>query len=182
MKLFRYWVLLGALMLVYSTMTQAQGRFIRRMQEEAERKAVEEIFGKDEKGREETENRRRSPEHRAEGGLIQEAPDVQKAIADASSYFSSRDFKGTRHEIRQALWGVELEMGNNVLQSLPEKVGNLQYLEDNDKVASSGIGFVGLIIERIYEDGKDMQLVATIGNDAGIIGAAAVLMAGEMYR
>jgi hypothetical protein len=73
-------------------------------------------------------------------------------------------------------------MGQQLLASLPEKVSGLSFQPDEDRVSSTGIGFVGLVIERTYNDGKDKQLKASIGNDAALLGLAGIYMAGGMYQ
>lgn len=188
MRTLKIFIIFSAVLLLADICSvQAQGRFIRRLQNEAEKKAVEEIFKTDSnndnensENQSESNTRNRSANQRG-GGLSQEVPDVNKAINDASSSFSGKDYKATKHSLRQALWGVELEMGKNVLASLPTSVGGLGYLEESDRVTSTGIGFVGLVIERVYADNDDMELSASIGNDAGLLGLAGAYAASGMY-
>ncbi|MFN3556735.1 MAG: hypothetical protein ACK4VN_12285 [Bacteroidales bacterium] len=165
---------------------QAQGRFIRRLQEEAEKKAVEEIFNRGNQPetspeRSEDPDARRPASNQSGGGLTQEVPDVNKAISDASASFSSKDYRAAKQALRQALWGVELEMGQNVLASMPTRVSGLTYIESSDRVTSTGIGFVGLVIERVYSDNNDKELSAAVGNDAGLLGLAGAFAASGMY-
>jgi hypothetical protein len=162
----------------------SQGRLLRRLQQEAEQRAVEEIFGKKEE--EKTESTREAEPRRAGrntrgGGLTQEAPDVDRSMADAGRSFSSRDYTATKAALRDAIWGVELEIGENVLASLPKSISGLQAEPGSDQVTSTGIGFVGLLIERAYS-GSDQEMVVTIGNDAALLGVAGYFMAGEMIR
>ena len=162
----------------------SQGRLLRRLQQEAEKKAVEEIFGtkeeeKTESGRE--AEPRRSGRNTRGGGLSQEAPDVNRSITEAGRNFATSDYTATKAALRDAIWGVELEIGENVLASLPESISGLKAEPGSDQVTSTGIGFVGLLIERAYS-ASDQELVVTIGNDAALLGVASYFVAGDMVR
>ncbi len=173
----------------------AQGRLIRRIQERAEDKVIEEIFKDKDKDSEtetnpdtridpdgrEYESSRERGTHRRGGGLTQTPPDVNKNIGDAQTAFSGQKYSEAKASVRQALWGVELEIGQNILKSLPESVEDLKYVAEQDRVTSSGIGFVGLVIERVYQGKDDMELRTSIGNDAALLGLAGMYMAGGMY-
>lgn len=162
-----------------------QGRLLRKIQEEAEKKAIEEIFGKEKEGEgvpaETPGEASRSGRNTRGGGLSQTVPDVKLHISEAQSSFASNNYSSAKASLRQALWGVELEMGQQVLKSLPESVAGLDYIAENDRVSSSGAGFVGLVIERAYSGKDDMELSLSVGNDAGLFGIAHMAVAGGMY-
>lgn len=182
MKRFIVYSLLGFLFIQASTSCLfGQSRLIRRVQQEMENRAIEEIFGKEEerKAPDEAESRTR---HRMGGGLDQELPDVTHHIAIAGESFSAKNYAGARSNLRQALWGVELEMGQNVLKSLPPEVGSLRYDAGADRVSSTGVGFVGLLIERIYRGPGDMELALSIGSDSGLLSLANLAIAGGLYQ
>lgn len=165
----------------------AQGRLIRKLQDKAEDKIIEDLFKDSErdKGTEtiSTERDASAPtRHRRGGGLSQEAPDVNQSIADAEAAFSKNSYSEAKSAVRQALWGVELEIGKNILKSLPETVEDLNKVPEEDRVTSTGIGFVGLVIERVYQGEEDMELRTSIGNDAALLGLAGMYMAGGMYQ
>lgn len=164
----------------------AQGRLIRKIQQRAEDKAVDKIFGDSDK-KDDPETKRYEDEaseptrHRKGGGLEKDIPDVNQNILDAESAYEARKFAEAKAAIRQALWGVELGIGQNILNSLPKTVEGLNADTDEDRVSSTGIGFVGLVIERMYKGSNDMELKASIGNDAALLGLAGVYMASGMY-
>ncbi len=185
----RFIILVGLSMafLVMGTGTlEAQGRLLRRLKQEAEKKAVEEIFGEEEKEKkktaEEAADKERSPRNRKGGGLSQKLPDVDQSIDDASAMFASRDYKSSKISLREAIWGIELEMGQNVLESLPDMVQGLAAIAEDDQVTSSGVGFAGMLIERTYAGPEDMEFVVSVGNDAAILGIAHMMTAGDMFR
>jgi hypothetical protein len=162
----------------------SQGRLLRRIQEEAERKAIEEIFGKEEEKAKPSAGDDIDPvtgRNRRGGGLSQTIPDVNLHINEARSSYVSKNYTASKSALRQALWGVELEMGQNVLKSLPETVGSVKVDTERDRVSSSGIGFVGLLIERRYSGGDDMELAVSVGSDSGLFGIAGIAAASGMY-
>src|SRR6056297_1917058 len=168
----------------------SQSRLLRKMQEKTEEKIIREIFNENEDENKSDENNH-SPEsinesrsdrsNRRGSGLTQSRPDVNQSIAQASSSFENGNYKSSKDAVRDALWAVELEISENVLKDLPQKVGTLQSEEESDKVTSTGVGFVGLIIERNYYGGDDMSLTVTIGNDSGILGLAGMYMVDGRY-
>ncbi|TVQ09279.1 MAG: hypothetical protein EA361_15580 [Bacteroidetes bacterium] len=179
----------GVLLIIFSMLVvslQAQSRLIRRLQQETEKKIINEIIGedekKDEKGRSQHDsNDRMSGQNRRGAGLEADAPDVRRSIADAGSAYETKDYIAAKRSVRNALWGVEIEIGQNVLKSLPTSVAGLEYIESRDEVSSMGAGFVGLIIGRQYQGKDDMQLQATIGNDSAILGLAGLYWHEGMY-
>jgi hypothetical protein len=107
-------------------------------------------------------------------------PDVRKNISSAESAYSNKNYDNTRFAVQQALMGVELEIGYEILNSLPTRLSDMDYYEENDHVNSTGIGFAGLQIERYYNNDKqDMDL--QILNNSGMLGAMSSAMANPMY-
>jgi len=159
-----------------------QGRLLRRLQDEMERRAVEEIFGKEEErpGTHDTGNTSTTRNRRG-SGLEQSIPDVGLHIDEARSSYASGSYSPAKSALRQALWGVELEMGKQVLASLPEAVGGMTYVEKDDRVSSTGIGFVGMLIQRRYAGKDDMELNLSVGNDSGLFGLARIAAASGLY-
>ncbi len=179
----------GVLLIILSMLSvslHAQSRLIRRLQQETEKKIVNEIFGedekKDEKGRSQHDNNdRMSGQNRRGAGLEADAPDVRRSIADAGAAYETKDFIAAKRSVRNALWGVEIEIGQKVLESLPTSVSDLEYEKSRDEVSSMGAGFVGLIIGRQYQGKEDLQLQATIGNDSAILGLAGLFWHEGMF-
>jgi hypothetical protein len=178
-------MLLFLISMVSSTIAVAQGRLIRKLQEKTEEKIIEGIFGEPEKEKAPatTAADERSPQARnvRGGGLSQEVPDVVRSISDADLAVNAGKYIDARSSVRNALWGVELEIGQNVLKSLPQSVGSLQYDSNDDQVSSAGIGFVGLIIERVYRGSNDMELKASVGNDSAVLGLAGLYLTDGLY-
>ena len=73
--------------------------------------------------------------------------------------------------IQQAMLGVELEIGNKILKSLPETISGLNKDATSDQVTSTGSGWAGLTIARKYTDGKGKDFRTTIANNAAFMTA-----------
>lgn len=183
----RAFLLLTMLILGVFTV-QGQGSLLRKIQNRAEDKIVDGIFKDSKKETEtesiktQTETEASSPNRNRKGaGLSKDVPDVIQSIKDSESSMNDQNYSEAKSALRKALWGVELEIGQNVLKSLPSEVESLKADQSQDQVTSTGIGFVGLIIERVYIGKDDLELTATIGNDASILGLSGALMASGMY-
>jgi len=179
-KNYRFIVISTLLLLFGVSSVHAQGRLLRRIQEEAEKKAVEEIF----KGKEsettptsESEEARRTATNRRGGGLSEATIDVNQAITDAENAYADNNYRGAKASLREALKGVEVEMGQQVLESLPETVAGLNVNKQRDNINSTGTGLMGLMIERAYEGRNDMELSVAIGNESALLGITGMYFA-----
>lgn len=120
------------------------------------------------------------PANKGGGGLVMTPPDVKQNIADAETSFKSGNYSEARYAIKQAMLGVEMEIGQNVLKSLPETVAGLKKDAEADQVTSMGAGWVGLTIHREYENG-DKQLSIDIANNSAWMSSYNAYMANANY-
>jgi hypothetical protein len=111
-----------------------------------------------------------NPSNQGGGGLISTPPDVKQNLADAEVAYKKNSYGEARYSVQQAMLGVELEIGNKIIKSLPESVSGLNKEAESDQVTSTGWGWAGLTIHREYST-KDKQFSITIANNS-------VLMAG----
>jgi hypothetical protein len=111
-----------------------------------------------------------NPSNTGGGGLISTPPDVNQNLADAEAAYKKNSYGEARYSVQQAMLGVELEIGNKIIKSLPESVSGLNKEAESDQVTSTGWGWAGLTIHREYST-KDKQFSVTIANNS-------VLMAG----
>lgn len=123
-------------------------------------------------------NNGNDPGNNTGGGLITTPPDVQQNIADAQSSFKSASYGDARYSIQQAMLGVEMEIGEKVLNSLPESISGLNKDPSKDQVTSTGYGWVGLTIMREYNDSKDKEFRVTVANNAMWMSALNMYMSG----
>jgi len=99
-------------------------------------------------------------------------PDVNQQMADAEKAYDASKYSDARYSIQQALMGVEIQLGRELLQSLPAEVNGLPKDTTQDKVVSTQWGWANMTIQRVYYDGKEKQLTTTIGNNglyAGLV-------------
>ncbi|HEX2606728.1 MAG TPA: hypothetical protein VHK91_05080 [Flavisolibacter sp.] len=98
-------------------------------------------------------------------GLISTPPDVKENLTTAETSFTSAKYSEARYAIQQAMLGVELEIGQAILKSLPQAINELKYEASADQVTSTGWGWAGLTIYREYNK-DDKQLRFSISNNA----------------
>ncbi len=113
-------------------------------------------------------NSSNKPLNKGGGGLSNtEPPDVKAQMAESVTAFSSKNYSDARYSLQQALMGVEIQLGRQILKSLPQTIVSLPVDTMQDKVMSTQWGWSNLSIQRVYKNGADKQLTITIGN-AGV--------------
>jgi hypothetical protein len=105
------------------------------------------------------------PVNKGGAGLITTPPDVKGNLSTAETSFKAGSYGEARYAIQQAMLGVELQIGQNILKGLPETVSGLPKQAEKDQVASSGFGWAGLTIQREYLK-DDKQLTFTLANNS----------------
>ncbi|MBP9927237.1 MAG: hypothetical protein KBF45_14745 [Cyclobacteriaceae bacterium] len=184
---FHYYLAFGTSLCLASVGTHAQvlNRLKQKVESKTEQKAGDEIdklFGgkkKDQSGNKSGQGQGgvngaggqngtggNNPSNQGGAGLISTPPDVNQNLADAEVAYKKNSYGEARYSVQQAMLGVELEIGNKVLKSLPESVSGLGKSATEDQVTSTGWGWAGLTIQREYSDGKDKQFTATIANNS----------------
>ncbi len=181
--------LVGALVICSGTMAYSQS-LIKKIKKKAEEKLIEKTFDEKEESKnqdreayyqESDENQRSSITNTRGEGLTNTPPDVKSNITEAGEYFESKEFSKSRHSIRQAIIGIEMEIGQNVLKEMPGKINSLAVNTEFDKVTSSSMGFVGLTIERIYQ-GEDQEFRVTIGNEGLLPSSVSMFQGTAVYE
>src|SRR5215217_134683 len=99
------------------------------------------------------------------GGLITTPPNVPENLTAAETAFKGGNYGDARYAVQQAMLGVELEIGQKILKSLPASVANLAKDSAADQVTSTGWGWAGLTIHREYGT-DDKQFKVTVANNA----------------
>ncbi|MDZ7608065.1 MAG: hypothetical protein U5K79_21370 [Cyclobacteriaceae bacterium] len=184
MKARSYIVVLFLLVISFSGKSQSLlNKLKRQTEDKLIEKTVDAVFGED--GNSGTTNNPSSPNtsgttNTKGSGLIIEPPDVVKNIGEAETAFGTKNYSSAKYALRQAMVGIEMEIGESILKSLPTSVDGLQMDPDADKVTSMSYGFVGLTMERQYT-GKDKELQITIGNNSALLGAVNMMISGGAY-
>jgi len=106
-----------------------------------------------------------TPTNTTGAGLKNTAPpDVGQNINAAEKATGSADYSSARFALQQAMTGVEIELGRQLLTSLPATVDGLAKDTTQNLVQSLQYGWANLTIQTVYSDGKNKQLKITIGN------------------
>ena len=105
------------------------------------------------------------PSNKGGGGLVTAPPDVNENLTSAETAFKANNLSEARYAVQQAMLGVELQIGNEILKSLPATVAGIKKDSMQDQVTSTGWGWAGLTIQRVYVQG-DKQFTATIANNS----------------
>ncbi len=179
------YLIAGALTLVLfgvSDSLNAQNRLLQKAKEKLKQKGNETIdglFEKDRGGSNGNDSGTNYPSNETNtsnngsgdrGQRKMTPPDVEKNIDEAQSSFSSRDYSGTRFAIQQAIIGIEYELGEKILDAMPDDLGGLPMISENDNIYSSGVGFVGLSISREYDDENRWAQAQIVNNTAMLSG------------
>lgn len=120
------------------------------------------------------------PTNKGGGGLVSTPPDVNQNLTDAESAYKSGSYGEARYAVQQAMLGVEMEIGQKVLKSLPETVSGLKKLDESDQVTSTGYGWAGLTIQRVYNN-NDKEFKITIANNSAWMSAVNMYLANGGY-
>ncbi len=114
-------------------------------------------------------------------GLVTTPPDVKENLTDAESKYKAGQYAQSRSALQQAMLGVEMEIGQKILKSLPETIAGLKKNAEADQVTSTGWGWVGLTIQRQYTDGNEKELTTTIANNATLLSAVNLYLTNGGY-
>jgi len=105
------------------------------------------------------------PTNRTGAGLTNTAPpDVLSNITKAESAGKDTNYSQVRYALQQAIMGVEIQLGRQILQSLPNTVDGLTKDTTKNVVSSTQFGWSNMTIQAVYSDGKDKQMTVMIGN------------------
>lgn len=105
-------------------------------------------------------------------------PDVNQQITEAEKANAAGNFSDARYSIQQALLGIEVQMGKEILKSLPSAVAGLEKDTLEDRVTSTQWGWANLTIQRIYRK-DDKQFTVLVGNNSAYSGFMNILFAGN---
>ena len=98
-------------------------------------------------------------------GLVSTPPDVNQNLTDADAAFKKSQFGDARYSVQQAMLGVELLIGRQIIKGLPPTIANLPADTTQDKVTSTGSGWAGLTMQRTYHQ-NDKRFDVTVANNA----------------
>jgi hypothetical protein len=108
----------------------------------------------------ESTGRTGKPTNKTGAGLVSTPPDVDANMTSSETNFKSNKYSESRYALQQAILGVELKIGQEILKSMPEELLGLPKIPESDKVASGGWGWTGLTINREYQKGDKFMGVS----------------------
>jgi hypothetical protein len=118
------------------------------------------------------------PSNKGGGGLSNTTPpDVKAQMAEAETAHAAKNYSDARYSLQQALMGVEIQLGRQILKSLPAAVDALNVDTAQDVVMSTQWGWNNLSIQRVWKNNADKQLTMTVGNAGIYSGLAAMYFA-----
>jgi hypothetical protein len=121
------------------------------------------------------------PTNKGGQGLISTPPDVAANLNMSEEAFKKKSYGEARYALQQAMLGVELQIGQAILKSLPETIVSLPKNASADQVASTGWGWAGLTIQREYQN-NDKGITVTIANNALYMQAINMYLSSGMYN
>ena len=131
------------------------------------KKTDEAIYGKDGKpvNNGSSSTGKNNPSNSTGQGLITTPPNVDENLTASETAFKGGNYGEARYSLQQAMLGVELQIGQNILKGLPETIAGLKKDATADQVASTSWGWTGLTIHREWGEGNK-QLRFTVANNA----------------
>lgn len=166
------------LLLVAGTAVMAEAQLLKKLKDKVEKKVTEKIDpnsgnsgnnnpdpGNNQNNDNNGNNGR--PVNKGGGGLKNTTPpDVNEQITEATQFHDAGKYSEARYAVQQALMGVEIQLGREILKSLPQTADAMAADTTQDKVVSTAWGWSNMTIQRVYSDKKDKQLTISIGNNA----------------
>ncbi len=157
-------------MLILPSSNFAQRGLLNKIKNKAEDKLIEKVFGEGSSSSSNTNTTNGSTYNGSTSGYDKgkklTPPDVSKHINEAEAAVSAQSYAEAKFAIQQAMTGVELEIGYDILDNAPESVAGMTFNKEEDQVVSSGYGFVGLVIGRRYEGNKKEMTFQVMNNNA----------------
>jgi hypothetical protein len=186
MKISCFIIFAALFLAVNSVSAQGLNKLMRKVEEKADKALDKAVSNKaEEKIGSATDNSStstiRTKAQNKGGGLVTTPPDVKQNLADAETSYKAGSYGEARAAVQQAMMGVEMEIGQNILKSLPETISGLKKDASGDQVASTGWGWAGLTIQRVYTGDNDKELTVTVANNSAWMSAVNMYMANGAY-
>ena len=109
------------------------------------------------------------------GGFVF-AQDIENQLNAARMAYSAGDLEGARFALQEAINAVDLAIGEEIMELLPERMGEMSYNPDEDQLGVANMGFAGLHLSRRYgEADKPSVEVSLIADSPLLAGINAIL-------
>ena len=101
--------------------------------------------------------------------------DISASLSDAKSSYSSGSLDDARFALEQALQQIDQAIGKEILKILPTNLSGMEFLEQEDNVVGTNLGFAGLFVDRNYGQGGKSASIDIIGDSPLMAGLNAML-------
>lgn len=115
-------------------------------------------------------------------GLFAQSSDkpVPGLLDEAKSSYKSGDLENSRFALQQALNEINNAIGNDMLALMPESLGNMAVIEDEDNVTGINTGFAGLFVSRHYES-ETAAASVEIMSDSPLLGSINLMLSMPVF-
>jgi len=96
--------------------------------------------------------------------------ELNTQLAEAKSQYTSGNLEETRFALQQSLNELYILMGQKILDEMPDQLGELPALEDEDAYNGYNLGFTGVYIDRTYQnEAGDQSVQVTLIHDSPLL-------------
>ncbi len=115
-------------------------------------------------------------------GLFAQESDkpVPGLLDEAKSSYNSGDLENSRFALQQALNEINRAIGNDMLALMPESIGDMTVVEDEDNVTGVNTGFAGLFVSRHYKS-ENAAASVEIMSDSPLLGSINLLLSMPVF-
>jgi hypothetical protein len=106
--------------------------------------------------------------------------DVNGNLSEARSSYSSGDLENSRFALQEALIAINQVIGKEILDIMPNQLGDLSAVENSDDVTGTNIGFAGLYVSREYKS-ETASASFQIVSDSPMLGAVSSLLSMSVF-
>jgi len=101
--------------------------------------------------------------------------DVASKLNEAQSAYASGNLDNARFALQQALEEINKAIGKEILGLLPVKMGDMAYIEKEDNVTGTSLGYSGLYVNRKYGTDEKNVKIEIISDSPLLAGINALL-------
>ena len=108
-------------------------------------------------------------------GLGLQAQEVPGLLDEARSEYKAGNLENARFALQQALNGINQAIGRDILALMPEKLGGMPKVAEEDDVTGVNVGFAGLFVSRNYRS-ETSDASVEIVSDSPLLGSIGMLL------
>lgn len=105
------------------------------------------------------------------------AQDVNAQLNEAQSAYKSGELQNTRFALQQALNEIDRAIGAEIIKILPQSMGSMSFVEAEDNITATSMGFAGLFVSRSYKADDETNASLQIMSDAPFLAGVNALLA-----